>query len=75
MSRVSGIDIEESIEGRRALSNVELETNVVSDIEKVGDIVSDRIDWEGDLRGTETETGVGLGSFSRDSMEGSRVVG
>lgn len=71
---MSGIDIEESIEGRGALSNVKLETNVVSDTEKLGDIVSDRTDWEGDWRGTETETGVGLGSFSTDSIECSRVA-
>lgn len=72
---VSGIDIEEFIEGCRVLFNVELEINVVFDIEKVGDIVFDWIDWEGDLRGMEMEIGVGLGSFFRDLMEGFCVVG
>lgn len=72
---MGGIDTDESTEGRGALSNVELETNVAFDTEKLRDIVSDRTNWGGDWRGPETETGVGLGSFSMYSSECSPAAG
>lgn len=72
---MGGIDTDESIEGRAALSSVELETNVASDTEKLRDIVSDRTDCGGDWRGPEMETGLGLGSFSMNSGECSPVAG